>query len=266
MADLLRRSLAPVSDEAWKQIDETAVRVVKSQLSARTVATLLGPSGWELAAVNLGRLEVAAEPGPGGCPWGLRKVLPLVEVRVPFFLPQAEIDNIARGAKDVDLDPIEKAARQVAMFEETVIYRGSAPAQVRGILESSAHQPVPLPQSPEEYPRAVADAVKRLSLAGIGGPYVLVLGPDPFFALMQSHESGYPPHRVVREILGGPIHFSPALTGGVVLSTEDDYFELTVGQDLSVGYAVHDRQKIEFFLTESFTFRVLEDQAAVALG
>ena len=56
-----------------------------------------------------------------------------------------------------------------------------------------------------------------------------------------------------------------AIEGGVLLSVRGGDYELTVGQDLSVGYAAHDRETVELFLTESFTFRVLEPKAAVAL-
>lgn len=38
-----------------------------------------------------------------------------------------------------------------------------------------------------------------------------------------------------------------------------------MGQDLSIGYAVHDRTDVELYLTESFTFRILEEKAAVFL-
>jgi uncharacterized linocin/CFP29 family protein len=60
--------------------------------------------------------------------------------------------------------------------------------------------------------------------------------------------------------------WAPALQGGaVLLSTRGGDYELTVGQDLSVGYAIHDRADVELFLTESFTFRVLEEKAAIFL-
>jgi len=51
----------------------------------------------------------------------------------------------------------------------------------------------------------------------------------------------------------------------VLLSIRGGDYELTVGQDLSVGYASHDRTTVELYLTESFTFRVLEDKAAILL-
>jgi uncharacterized linocin/CFP29 family protein len=44
-----------------------------------------------------------------------------------------------------------------------------------------------------------------------------------------------------------------------------DDFELTVGQDLSIGYLEHDREKVRLYFQESFTFRVLTPHAAVAL-
>jgi uncharacterized linocin/CFP29 family protein len=34
---------------------------------------------------------------------------------------------------------------------------------------------------------------------------------------------------------------------------------------LAVGYAGHDQSKVELFITESFTFRVLENKAALLL-
>ena len=34
--------------------------------------------------------------------------------------------------------------------------------------------------------------------------------------------------------------------------------ELTIGQDLSIGYQYNDNKKVRFFITESFTFRVLD--------
>lgn len=42
-------------------------------------------------------------------------------------------------------------------------------------------------------------------------------------------------------------------------------FELTVGQDLAIGYHVHDKVEVELFYAESFAFRALEPAAAVEL-
>jgi len=38
-----------------------------------------------------------------------------------------------------------------------------------------------------------------------------------------------------------------------------------VGQDLTIGYKLHNAREVELYFTESFAFRVLEPAAAVEL-
>ena len=265
MPDWLRRSMAPLTEEAWGEIDSAAVRELKDQLSGRTLVDVEGPHGAALGAVNLGRLTVAEKKGPGKVPWGLREAQPLVELRVPVVLDQMELDSITRGCKDPDLGALEDAARNVALFEETAIYNGFADGEIRGIIEASSHKAINLPAEAEKFPQTVAEGIKTLRSAGVGGPYALVLGTQPYYALMQSGKGGFPPRRTIRDLLGGETLWSPALTGGVLLSTRGGDFELTLGVDVSIGYASHDRNKVELYLIESFTFRVLEPAAAIAL-
>jgi uncharacterized linocin/CFP29 family protein len=70
---------------------------------------------------------------------------------------------------------------------------------------------------------------------------------------------------LVRRLLDGPIVWAPAVDGAVVLSVQGGDFELTVGQDLSIGYASHTETAVRLYLTETMTFRVLRPEAAVAL-
>lgn len=265
MVDLLKRSVAPITDEAWQQIDDTAVRVLKASLTGRTLVDFSGPHGWKLAGVSTGRMDVGKEPGPNGAPWGVRRSLPLIEVRIPFTLNQWELDNASRGAKDIDLDALEEAARNIALFEETAIYRGFTGGQIEGILQNTSQPPVLLADNVAQYPDAVAQAIKQLRLSGVGGPYALVLGPATFANLMQSNQGGIPPWQLIRDVLEGPILMSPALTGGVVASTRGGDLELIVGQDHAIGYEDHSRKEVHLFITVSFTFRVLMSSAAVEL-
>ena len=50
-----------------------------------------------------------------------------------------------------------------------------------------------------------------------------------------------------------------------MLSQRGGDFLFESGQDLSVGYHTRDRDSVELYITESFTFRVLEDRAAIVL-
>ena len=263
--DILRRELAPVADEAWKYLDEQAAQVLKTQLSARTLVDFDGPHGITLGAVNLGRLDISATDAGGEVPWGVRRVLPLVELRIPFVMDQLEIDNISRGARDIADEPLREAARKLALLEERAIYLGFPEGRIEGIIPRAAHARLTLPGNADDYPRIVADAVNALHAAGVGGPYWLVLGTQPFYALRSVGATGYPAARIVRQLIDGDILWSPALDGGLLLSKRGGDFEMTVGQDVVIGYAHHDRYKVELYLTESFTFRVLEPLAAVAL-
>jgi uncharacterized linocin/CFP29 family protein len=266
MTDILRRSLAPVTDEAWKEVDLQAARTLKGNLSARGLVDLSGPHGWAMAAVNLGSVRVGNGDPVKGVSWGRRETLNLIEIRVPFSIKIWELDNVSRGAKAPDLAPLIGAARKVALFEEAAIYNGFGEAGIKGIGESSSHKPVVLPpEDPDAFTEAVEAGVLAIQKSGIAGPYTLVLGTDPYAMLQVGDPQAYPLRKQVERIASGGIHWSPALHGGVILSRRGGDYEMTIGQDLSVGYRSHDKENVDLYFTESFTFRVLEPAAAVEL-
>ena len=53
----LYRELAPISDEAWAQIEEEATRTLKRHLAGRRVVDVQGPAGTGLSAVGTGHLR-----------------------------------------------------------------------------------------------------------------------------------------------------------------------------------------------------------------
>jgi len=265
MNDILRRELAPITEAAWALIEQEARRVLRTYLTARTVVDFHGPLGWEFAAINLGRLHIPEQHSENGVTWGVRQAMPLVELRVPFRLKQQEVDDVTRGSTNPDLHSLEDAARKLGLFEDTVVYKGFGHTGIRGILESSSHEALSIEAEIEQLPGVVARAVVMMEADGVEGPYALVLSPDRYQALVQSVRPGYPLTRVVKDIIEGDILWSPVIEGGLLISRRGGDFELGVGQDVSIGYASHDRHDIELYLTESFAFRVLEPAAAVVL-
>jgi uncharacterized linocin/CFP29 family protein len=266
MSDLLKREHAPIASEAWEQVDEEARRVLKLHLAGRKVVDFSGPHGWALGATNTGRLKVI-EKGPiAGVSHAVREVQPLVELRSPFTMKILELDYAGRGARDLDLDPVIAVAERVARAEDTAIFHSFKEGRITGIIEASPHPPVEV-KSNLEWPRAVAAAKEVLRAAGVNGPYALALGIEAYTELAADSEDGYPLRRRIEEnLVDGSLVWAPALRGGaVLLSTRGGDYELTVGQDLAIGYAVHDRENVELYLTESFTFRVLEEKAAIFL-
>jgi uncharacterized linocin/CFP29 family protein len=262
--DLLKREKAPILPEAWKLIDDEASRVLKLHLAGRKVVDFDGPHGWKKAAVNTGRLDLLGTEPVAGVSVGRRRVVPLIEVRTPIRLDLMDLDTVARGATDPDLEQVVAAAERVARVEDLAIFHGYDAAGIQGIVPASPHAPIAVP-SAQAWPQAVAAAKEVLRQAGVDGPYALVASPKGYDELATSIDDGYPIRKRIVPSIIDELIWAPAIEHAVLLSTRGGDFELTVGQDLSIGYAYREKHEVELYLTESFTFRVLEPAAAIAL-
>ena len=193
----LHRELAPISDAAWAEIEEEASRTLKRHLAARRVVDVQGPKGVELSAVGTGHLQQIQAPGEG-IQAAQRAAKALVELRVPFELSRQAIDDVERGATDSDWSPVKEAARKIAFAEDRSVFNGYAAAGIQGIREGSSNPPIALPSNVKGYSGAVAQAVSQLRLAGVNGPYALVLGADGVHGRQRGKRrglSGFSPHR-----------------------------------------------------------------------
>lgn len=260
----LHRELAPISDGAWAQIEEEASRTLKRHLAARRVVDVLGPKGVELSAVGTGHLKPIQAPADG-IQTAQREVKALVELRVPFELTRAAIDDVERGATDSDWSPVKEAARKIAFAEDRSVFEGYAAAGIQGIRQGSSNPALTLPTNAGGYPDAVARAVSQLRLAGVNGPYALVLGAEAYTLASGGSDEGYPLLHHIERVVDGGIIWAPAIEGGFVLTTRGGDFALDIGQDISIGYASHSGTAVELYLQETLTFRVLTAEAAVVL-
>jgi uncharacterized linocin/CFP29 family protein len=195
-----------------------------------------------------------------------RTVQPMVELRAEFTLARAEIDAISRGARDADLDSVRDAARHLALTEDNAIFEGYPAAQIGGIGQCSPHPQLAIGDNYSDYPSTVARAVATLQREGVAGPYALALGPRCYTGVIETTEhGGYPLLEHLRLILNGPALWAPAVDGAIVLSTRGGDYEVTIGQDVAIGYLDHDAENVRLYLEETFTFRVHSPEAAVAL-
>lgn len=267
----LMRALAPISDAGWKQIDDEARERLSTHLAARRLVDVAGPHGWGHSATDLGRVRgLDAPPSvvkPGEVLVRQRKVLPLAEFRVPFTVSRAELDDAERGADDLEFDDLDRAARQAALLENRAVFHGWEEAGMTGIAGSSPYPAAALGQAAAEYPAVVAGAVDTLRQNGIGGPYGLAAGPACYTRIVESTEhGGLLVFDHLRRVLGGgKVVRAPGLDGAVVLGLGGGDFVLELGQDLSVGYSHHDGDAVSLYLEESFSFRVVEPDAATVL-
>ena len=261
----LHRDLAPISAAAWAEIEEEASRTFKRHVAGRRVVDVEGPSGDDLAAIPLGH-QVPLNPLAAGVIAHARQSQPIIELRVPFTVSRQAIDDVERGAKDSDWQPVKDAAKQIAFAEDRAIFEGYPAASITGVRASGSNPELKLPIDAKDYPEAISQAITSLRLAGVNGPYSLLLNADAFTAINETSDHGYPIREHLRRVLDGEIIWAPAIDGAFLLSTRGGDYELHLGQDLSIGYLSHDANSVELYFQESMTFLMYTSEAVVSLA
>lgn len=262
----LLRSHAPISRSGWKMLDQEAKERLVAALGARKLVDFSGPLGWKHSASNLGRTERLGDVPVPGVVARRRRVLPLTEVRVDFEMTRDELQDYDRGSVDPDVDAIADAAMRMATTENIAVFHGWPAAGIIGITEATPHAPIPRVDDFNDYPKRVAKAVETLLRAGVSGPYGLAVGPESYTAIVETEEQGgYPLFDHVRQILGGPIVWTPGVEGGVVLSLRGGDFLFESGEDLSIGFADYTTEAVQLYLAQSFSFRIATPEAAIEL-
>ena len=262
--DNLHRRLAPISSAAWEDMEDEARRTLRRYLGARRVVDLVGPKGYDHSSVNLGHVQ-RIDSSLDGVTMMQRRVLPLVEFKVPFTLSRTQIDNVARGAQDSDWQPLKDAALKLATAENVMIFEGLTSAGIEGMRPLSSNRPVPMPEEVDEIPEAVARAVDILREVGGQGPYALMLGDDAVAQVMGGADDGYPVMQHIRGLLDHDVIWCPGLTGGIALTLRGGDFQLHVGQDTAIGYDSHNADEVVLYLLESAAFKLQTTEALVSL-
>lgn len=195
-----------------------------------------------------------------------RQVNPLVELRVPFDLTRGAIDDVERGSNDSDWQPVKDAARAIALAEDSLVFKGYEDAGIDGLLGMTSNPVIALPDDASAYPEAVASAVSQLRLAGVNGPYALVLGTAAFTKASGGAEDGYPVLKHLQKLVDHEVIWSQAIEGGAVVTTRGGDFDLYLGQDLSIGYLAHSATAVTLYLQETLTFQMQTSEAVVVLS
>ena len=260
----LHRELAPISDAAWAEIEEETTRTLKRYLAGRRIVDVPSAEGIAFPGVGTGHLKTISAPADGILA-RQRVVKPLVELRVPFELSRQMIDDVERGSDDSDWQPAKDAAKKLAFAEDRAIFNGYPEADIQGIRECTSNPIETLPADVRDYPDAVAHGLSQLRLVGVNGPYSVLLGAGEYTALAETRDHGYPVLDHVQRIVDGNLIWAPAIEGAFIVTTRGGDFELNVGQDVSIGYLCHTDSVVQLYLQETFVFRVLTTEAAVAL-
>jgi uncharacterized linocin/CFP29 family protein len=153
----------------------------------------------------------------------------------------------------------------MAFAEDGAIFEGYAAAGIEGIRQGTSNAIMTLPADVRHYPDAISQALSKLRLVGVNGPYAVLLGADAYTALAESSDNGHPVLQHIHRLVSSEIIWAPAIAGAFVLSMRGGDFQLHIGQDISIGYSSHTDAAVRLYLQETMTFRLLTKEAAVAL-
>lgn len=265
--DHLHRELAPITERGWQEIEDEAKDMLTMALAGRKLVDVAGPLGWQTGSVSLGRTSTPKSKLGKGVDLAVRQVRPLLEIRIPFAVSRRELDAVARGAVAPDLHGVAEAARTAALAEDAFLFFGVGEIGSPGMVDG-AEARVSMGKNFDygTFPDKVVEALAKLRLNGIEGPYAVALGPQCYEGVASTtHAGGYPVIDHLRSFVDGPLIWAPAMDGSMVVSLRGGDFRLTLGSDFSIGYAHHDAEAVHLYIEESVAFEVFEPAAVVPM-
>jgi uncharacterized linocin/CFP29 family protein len=258
----LYRELAPVNDAAWEQLEAEVARTFKTLVAGRRIVDV-ETIDRQVAAITTGHLT-SIEVGHPAVTGRARQSVPVIELRAAFTLSRSDIDDVERGRQDSNWQPAKDAATALAAAEDRTIFDGVA-SQIGGVCSVSDRSQ---PAAPDVFglPTAVASALGKLRLAGVEGPYALVLSEQDYVQTSALTESGLPVSKHLSRLVGTEPIMSASTTSPVVASTRGGDFTLYIAQDVSIGYLGHTATEVQLYLQEAISFQDFTTEAAVVLG
>jgi uncharacterized linocin/CFP29 family protein len=293
------RDEAPFSGRVWQEIDQTIAAVRDANCTARRFLEIDGPYGLSLTSVagDDGWLAPAVGvPDVGGAlpgRWnvlrpdtrelyanaayvrqkgtylvsGITRAVPLIAS--DFDLGMRAVEAFEAGCQPLDVCHAARAARDVALEEERLIYYGNptepTPVSLLSIATGNTTQIAdPLTDPPGDPTAGIRKAIGELALRGYAGPFALAADPSLYMAL-------YSPSRrqealrveQIRRLFRGGIHLAPVINPadgrhGAIVTVSRAYSRLVVGQDWVTAYRGRDGVLFRFLIMSSLQFRVCD--------
>jgi uncharacterized linocin/CFP29 family protein len=187
-----------------------------------------------------------------------------VELRVDFSLSAEELRSVDRGAKTIDLGPLEEACRELAAQEDRLVFEGFPEANIEGLCPGATK--ATMKDTPQEVAASILRGVEQLRRRGTEGPYGVAMGPDEYGRLAETvGEGGASLLSYLERLVDCTVLRSANLEGVLVFRRGGGDWVLTLGRDVSIGYSGHGGDEVNLYLQESLAFRPVDAEAAVHL-
>jgi uncharacterized linocin/CFP29 family protein len=270
----LNRDAAPISEKAWKVIDDLVVETGRSTVVGRRILPLQGPSGLGFRAIKKSAdavvsapVEEAAEARAGLVANG---VVAIPQIYFPFRLSIASVEAFDTYDQPLDLDGAFRAARLCAQQEDRIVFWGDEALGIPGLMSLKGRHEVKVGNW-DTAGAAIDDVIKALGhLDGHGftGPYALAVGPRLYNALLRKYpDSDVLQLEHLRGFITKGIVKAPILgNDGLLIDASVGLNDIVIGQDLITAFAGYDGLFYSFTVLESVLPRIKVPEAICVLN
>lgn len=274
----LLRDESPLTEEEWKLLDETVVRVAGKQLVGRRFIDVFGPLGAGVqtvqqdifAGVDVGDISILGQEDTHPVHAETRSFVPLPMIYKDFWVYWRDLETARDCRTGLDISAAAGAAVFVAQAEDNLILNGHEKLGFEGLLNAKWRNSVPLLNwdEPGAAFQNVVDAHKKLVDASYYGPFAMVTSPDLYAKMQRVYDNtGVLEIVQVRELMTAGVFQTPVMpaNSAVVVSAGPENLDIAIAQDLITGYLGPDKMNHPFRVFETLGLRIKRPESICTL-
>ncbi|WP_170240368.1 family 1 encapsulin nanocompartment shell protein [Thermosediminibacter litoriperuensis] len=245
----MNRSQSPLTEGQWELIDRAVVSAAEKHMVGRRFISLYGPLGAGVQHITFNTyagefkalIDLSGENGEDVI-WTTGKTYKQIPIIYKDFkLDWRDIETSTKFGIPLDTTPAALSAIFVAEAEDELIFNGSQELDISGLLTAPGRTSIATGNWSQEGAAYddVVRAVEALSSKGFYGPYALVVSPKLYSRLIRAYKNtNYLEIDLIKKLVTGGVFQTPAIKGdrGVLVSTDPEYVDLALAQDLTVAF------------------------------
>ncbi|MDA5110166.1 family 1 encapsulin nanocompartment shell protein [Brevibacillus thermoruber] len=268
---------SPLTNDEWRQLDQTVVEMARRQLVGRRFIDIYGPLGEGIQTIindiyeesRFGGLSLRGESLELTQP-SRRVSLTIPILYKDFVLYWRDVAQARTLGMPLDMSAAANAAAGCALMEDDLIFNGSAEFDLPGLMNVKGRL-THLKSDWMESGNAFADIVEarnKLLKMGHSGPYALVVSPELYSLLHRVHKgTNVLEIEHIRNLVTDGVYQSPTIKGrtGVLVATGRHNLDLAIAEDFDTAFLGDEQMNSFFRVYECVVLRIKRPSAICTL-
>lgn len=264
---------SPLSQEEWRQLDQTVIDMVKRQLVGRRFIDIYGPLGEGIQTITNDIYDEStfANLSLRGEALELSEPSRRVSLTIPilykdFMLYWRDVAQAHTLQLPLDMSAAANAATGCALMEDDLLFNGSDEFEHPGLMNVKGRLTL-IKSDWMESGKAFADvneARNKLLKMGHSGPYAMVVSPELYSLLHRVHQgTNVLEIEHIRNLITDGVYQSPVIRGnrGVIVATGRHNFDLAIAEDFDTTFLDEEQMNYLFRVYECVALRIKRPSA-----